>query len=323
MLTSRIIVGIAGLVIAASCGGAGIVDNSDPVRAEVVTSDIDNFWRAYDAGGKDGSESAFQREYLDRASTGLRAFASSRAVTASSLAQLVRRYPRYFAALRAPMVALSQSASTRSSIRAAYARLEELYPDAVFPTVTLLVGRFSTAGTTGGNGILIGAEFYPDAATPRDELGPFERRNVHGPDSLPFVVAHESIHIQQMTAGTLRGASSTLLEQALSEGIADFLGELASGGNINGWLHPWAIAREAELWASFKTEMHGRDVSRWLYNQGSATADRPGDLGYFIGYRIAKSYYDRQPDKRAAVRMLITTRDAAALLGASGYEPRS
>lgn len=75
------------------------------------------------------------------------------------------------------------------------------------------------------------------------------------------------------------------------------------------------------MWAEFKAAMRGTDVSRWLYNQGSATVDRPGDLGYFIGYRIAESYYARQPDKNAAVRSIIEARDVDAILMASGYDP--
>jgi len=88
---------------------------------------------------------------------------------------------------------------------------------------------------------------------------------------------------------------------------------------VNEWLRAYAVPREATLWEEFKLEMGGTNVSRWLYNQGSATADRPGDLGYFIGYQIAKAYYDRAPNKRDALRQ-IEVRDAVAFLAASGYD---
>ena len=45
----------------------------------------------------------------------------------------------------------------------------------------------------------------------------------------------------------------------------------------------------------------------------------PGDLGYWIGYRVAKSYYDRAPDKTAAIKAIIEMRDPAAFLAASGW----
>ncbi|MGH7461380.1 MAG: hypothetical protein ACREMA_10170 [Longimicrobiales bacterium] len=61
------------------------------------------------------------------------------------------------------------------------------------------------------------------------------------------------------------------------------------------------------------------DVSRWLYNQGTATGNRPGDLGYFIGYRIAQAYYTRTADKTSAQRTIIGTADATVFLTMSGY----
>lgn len=84
-----------------------------------------------------------------------------------------------------------------------------------------------------------------------------------------------------------------------------------------GWC---SLSREATLWAEFRAEMNGTDTSRWLYNQGSATASRPGDLGYFIGYRIARAYYLKATDKRAALREIIEVSDATAFLTASGYQ---
>jgi len=61
------------------------------------------------------------------------------------------------------------------------------------------------------------------------------------------------------------------------------------------------------------------DISRWLFNQGRTAPGRPGDLGYFIGYRIAQAYYLKATDKAQAIRDLITLRDPAALLAQSGY----
>jgi hypothetical protein len=70
-----------------------------------------------------------------------------------------------------------------------------------------------------------------------------------------------------------------------------------------------------------KVAMGGTDVTRWLYNQGSATADRPGDLGYFIGYRIAEAYYARTSDKRLALKAIIEVSNATEFLAQSGYDP--
>jgi uncharacterized protein YjaZ len=68
--------------------------------------------------------------------------------------------------------------------------------------------------------------------------------------------------------------------------------------------------------------MQGTDVSRWLYNQGSATPDRPGDLGYYVGYRICASYFDRMSDKVKAVSDIVEMGDGRVFLDASGYAAR-
>ena len=296
---------------------------TDPAQAIFVTTDIPHFWAAYDAGGSNGTSAAFQREYLDAASAGLRDFIGLRSVTAASLATMVRTYPRYFADIRTPTLRLANDAALTARMRDGYRRMKDMYSPAVFPPVTFLIGRFSTGGTTSNNGMLVGLEFYAlGSETPTDELAPFQRDNVRPLDSLPVIVAHEHTHILQARAGGITSHSNkTLLEQALLEGSADFIGELVAGSNINARLRDYAIPREAALWTEFKAAMHGTDISQWLYNQGSASATRPGDLGYFIGYRIAQSYYNRTSDKKAAVRAIIEVRDADQFLTQSGYAP--
>jgi hypothetical protein len=316
-----------------ACGGSdaptspvSMTPTSDPAAAQIITSDVVHFWDAYDSGGKTGSTSAFQTKYLDVASSGLSDFIKSRNVTASSLAAMVIGAPKYFASIRATNLDLATSGTVVSRIRANFATIKSLYPPAVFPPVTFLVGRFSTGGTTSPSGMLIGSEFYSiTATTPLDELQQFQRDNVKSVDSLPIIVAHEHAHVLQQRAGNglFTHANRNLLEQSLIEGGADFIGERSSGGNINGRLWAFAIPREAALWQEFKTAMHGTDVTRWLYNQGSstATADHPGDLGYFIGYRIAEAYYAKQADKVAALRDIIEIGNAEDFLARSGYSP--
>ncbi|MEP6731774.1 MAG: hypothetical protein ABJE10_14100, partial [bacterium] len=271
------------LIASASCSTSADTapeTTSDAASAQVITSDLAHFWAAYDDGGKSGSASAFQRLYLDAASTGLGEFIGKKNLTAASLAQMVVSRQSYFASIRATNLALANDGVTVGRIRANFAVIKDLYPAAVFPPVTLLIGRFSTGGTTSASGMLIGSEFYSiNASTPLNELTPFERDNVKSIDSLPIIVAHEHAHVLQSRAGGLLNHSNkTLLEQSLIEGGADFIGERSSGGNINGKLWPVALSNESALWQEFKGVMHGTDISRWLYNQGSstATASHPG-----------------------------------------------
>ena len=287
----------------------------DPGAARLVTDDIARFWRAYDAARLADAAALLQTTYLDSGTVGLRDFAKSRIRNGRLLAAAVAAYPRYFAAVRANTLALRASPALTDSLRAIFRRTAAEHPEARFPDVYFVVGRLNSGGTVSGNGLLIGTEMYAtDAATPLDELGEWERANVHALADLPHLVAHELMHFQQAPdTGRV-----TLLQRALREGTADFLAERVSGGIINRTQHVYGDAHEAALWGEFRDAMHGTDVSRWLYGS-SRTADRPGDMGYYVGYRIAEAYYRQARDKAAALRVLLRVEDAAAILRESGY----
>ncbi|GAH56694.1 unnamed protein product, partial [marine sediment metagenome] len=55
-------------------------------------------------------------------------------------------------------------------------------------------------------------------------------------------------------------------------------------------LKAWTKGREAEIEAAFLGDKDKTDLSHWLYN-GPGDAEHPGDLGYWVGYRIVKAYY--------------------------------
>ncbi len=297
----------------------------DAASAQFVTDDVRRFWAAYDAGGKEGNAAAFQTMYLDPGSPGLRDFIQVRQLTAQSIAQVVTRYRAYYAALSPSFRDVQQYDEIFAEIRRGYARIDSLYPDAFFPPVTLLYGRFSTGATTGPHGLLLGLEFYgADAHAPTAELGLFARSNqfsLHR--DLPALVAHEHAHMLQQAAGAPGGKRGrTLLAAALAEGGADFVAELAVGhASYAERFRAWE-SRELEFWQAFQREQQGTNLQRWLYNQGNGTAQWPGDLGYFIGYRIAQAYYIRASDKSAALRALIAQHDPAQLLRESGYDGR-
>ncbi len=101
----------------------------------------------------------------------------------------------------------------------------------------------------------------------------------------------------------------------------EFVAEQISGSVAATHLHRWAAGREAAIERGFLAESGGKaNDSRWVYNQ-LGTQDWPGDLGYWVGYRVAKSYYERTPDKAAAIKAIIEMRDPAAFLAESGWTP--
>ena len=59
-------------------------------------------------------------------------------------------------------------------------------------------------------------------------------------------------------------------------------------------------------------------ISHSLCLQGHRPEGRPADLGYWMGYRIARGYYRRAADKAQAIRDMLRIRDFDAFLEASG-----
>lgn len=286
-----------------------------PDAARIVTDDLDRFWRAYDAAQAltpPQRADVFQRGYLDAGSVGLKEFTRLRIGDGRQLAATIDRHPRYYASLRGRM---DRVPDFEAPIRAGFRRLAQIYPEAVFPDVYLLMGRMNSGGTLSETGLLIGLEMfgrYPD--TPDEELGDWHRAVLRDMDGLPHIVAHELVHYQQRYA---LGDSPTLLQLSINEGVADFLGELASGQHINPHVHAWAEPRARALWAEFAARRHETSTKGWLYDPAPGQG-RPADLGYWVGYRIARAYYERSPDKAAAVREMLTIEDFEAFLARSG-----
>ena len=135
------------------------------------------------------------------------------------------------------------------------------------------------------------------------------------------IVAHECVHTQQKNISDTV-AKCPLLWQVLHEGICDFIGEMVAGKQINRAAHEYGDKHEKELWDELKVNLCSSDMSKWLYN-GQSAKDRPGDLGYYMGYRIAKAYYEQATDKRQAIIDMIELTLPMQFLQKSKYDPVS
>ncbi len=250
---------------------------SDPLKAEIVTEDFQRFWKAFDQREELGAE-AF-RIYIREGTPGLKGFIDYRIINADSLYQMVLRRESDYENSRD---ILNNLESYEKRIQAVYAAMKYWYPDAVFPPVYFVVGRFNSGGTVSRDGLILGAEMQSDLK------------------GLPGLVAHELIHFQQKHTD-----DPTLLEQALHEGVADFIGELISGMLINNEAFEYGERHRDRVVREFILLKDGSDISNWLYGNITRKDNRPNDLGYWVGYRIARAYFEKQTDKHQAIRELL------------------
>jgi hypothetical protein len=287
---------------------------ADPRQAQLVTSDITRFWRAYDLVAKDPAhaETIYQREYFDKGSPGLQDYFDLKIKSVKVFVENQRAKPEFYRSIRPATLRIAAFAP---QIRAGFVKLKELYPEAHFPNVYFVIGCWNSGGTSSGNGMLIGADQKsrtPEAAL--GELSLWERNNFGTLDGLPGLVAHEQIHYIQKD-----GPDLSLLRGAINEGMADFLAELTTGQNPNERLQAYGRTHEKEIWADFTREMAGKDWSNWIANGKQETADKPADLGYFVGYKICQSYYQEMADKKQAVHDILNINDYPAFLAKSRY----
>ena len=300
--------------LVSSYGQGKLQTNKDPEKTRFVTSDIKNFWNAYDLAKKETDfkrkVEIFQKEYIEKGSPGLKGFMPHRIISAEKMVQTINKAPKFYASIRKTS---QKTSKMKNSVIKSFKELKKIYPDAIFPNVYFVIGRMNSGGTISNTGILIGTEMHClSKNTPKEELSNWLKSVLAPIDNLPHIIAHESIHYQQ------RFKQNTLLEKAIQEGGADFIAELISGKHINHNQHDFGNKNEIALWKEFKTSMNGKDYSKWLYD-GGKTKGRPADMGYYMGYKICESYYKNAENKKQAIKDMLLLKDANEFLEKSKY----
>ena len=125
--------------------------SESPLNAEFITTDYDNFWKAFDK--MDISSKNPFIEYLDNASEGLKPFVAY--LNADLLYQTVLKRKEGYLKSRPVIEGITYK---KKKVQASYAALKYWYPDASFPPVYFVVGMFTSGGTVSENGLVIGSE---------------------------------------------------------------------------------------------------------------------------------------------------------------------
>jgi len=282
-----------------------VLDHADPLEAKIVTTDVQNFWKAYDLAQKDTANryNIYKKYYLDMASPGMQDYFAYKVQSLKSFVRGHDKRPEFYASIRQNT---NKVETQKKQMQQSFVNFKNLYPAVRFPDMYFIIGSFSSGGTASDRGLLIGLD--QSAGSPSvnvDELTLWERNNLSAIDGLPNLMAHELIHYQQKGMGS----DTSLLKAVMVEGMADFMGELISGKTANGRLHTWAKGREKQIWTDFKREMYLDKARNWIANSDQETADKPADLGYWVGYYICKAYYQNAADKKQAIYDMLHVKD--------------
>ncbi len=264
---------------------------TDPAKTQFITSDIPRFWEAFDR--MDSVKNPF-RNYLENGSAGLRDFIPYRIESPKNLLKTVKKRKSDYEAIRKDTYKVKQYTG---QVRNYYKALKEIYNEAIFPPAYFVIGTFNSGGTSTDNGLIMGVEMQSEM------------------ENIPYIVAHELIHFNQHYPDR----KTTLLEHSIMEGSADFIGELISGRHLDDEAFQYGDENEKLLCTEFVQIMEDYDYHGWLYGSKGKKKGKPNDLGYWIGYKICQSYYDRASNKRDAIRDILNIKDFKAFLDKSGY----
>ena len=270
--------------------------------------DVAAFYKLYDATNGHPTADQLQHDYLDPGSDGLHNLAKVRNVTGAKIADNIAKHPEIYSDARQCMAVLPR---VRQRVQVALQKLGHLYPEARFPPVTIAVGRGKPVGVGSPvTGLQIGLE----------ALCAVKWMDPNVEDRFVRVIAHEYIHVQQ-AAALSDDEHPTLLERSLLEGAAELGAELLTGQPAevtSPQMRSATQGHEKEIESAFLTDADNTDFAKWLDN---SSYDKQGDLGYWVGYRIVKSYYQHAAEKRRALREIIEMTEPKAFLAKSGWSP--
>ncbi|RZJ68981.1 DUF2268 domain-containing putative Zn-dependent protease [Flavobacterium sp.] len=271
-------------------------------QSRVFSSDIDNFWNAYDAISKTSDKAQklqlINEIYIEKGTDGLRSFMKVRNYSDTLWVELIAKYPKFWNSVRANTFTIK---SKEAEIEQAIANFRKLYPKLRPANLYFTVGGLRSGGTVDGDKVLIGTEIATaDAKTDVSEFENDWLGNVFKKQSLDNVVflnVHEYVHTQQ------KQGAETVLASCIQEGSCDFIAELATKKPLESFYLTYGKAHADEVKNRFRLEMFTDNTANWLYN--GTQKGEASDLGYYVGYEICKRYYEKAKDKKKAVSEII------------------
>ena len=295
------------------------------IRAQTVfhTKDIENFYQAFDSvqttTNKEKQIDIVQKIYLDNGSLGVK-YTKNHSVEGGKIAttkhwvefmfnekeKLFRIRP-YFENLHSQMKILEPK----------FKYFKEQYPEFKDGNVYFVIGlgMFGGRPEQEGPNLFIGCEVLANDK----------------PDWAVSIVLHEYVHTLQ------KQSYNALLAHCLNEGACDFIAEVINQKSLremypNGYID-FGYKNEKAVWKEFKKFIASNEKGiffDWLYGiKGrNLNGTQIKDLGYFMGYKICKAYYDNTTDKKQAIKDIIemdvsSDEKAREFLIKSGYVSKS
>lgn len=274
--------------------------------SNIVTSDINNFWEAYDKITST-QDSILQNKYLDslylkKGTDGLKAIRQARNYTPQEYISAINNYPKFWTSIRENTLKADQYSS---ELEKGIKNLKEIYSNIKPAKIYFTIGALRTNGTTLDSLVLIGSELaLADKETPTNEFPENLSHLRNYFDSEPsknivFLNIHEYVHTQQKTT-----IGNSLLAQTVLEGVAEFIAEKALETKSPNPQIEFGRNNDAKIKAKFELEMFSPNLYNWIWNSSNNEFGMR-DLAYYVGYKICEDYFNISTDKQKAIKEMI------------------
>jgi hypothetical protein len=290
------------IVVFVSIAISSCHENPRDLASNIITSDIANFWTAYDKITTT-QDSILQHKLIDslffqKGTDGLKAIRRARNYTSQDYINAINSYPKFWNSVRENILKVEQlSPKLEKGIR----NFNEIYPDSKPAKIYFTIGALRTNGTTLDSLVLIGSELaLADKNTPTNEF-PENLSHLRSYfDSEPnknivFLNIHEYVHTQQKTT-----IGNSLLAQTVIEGVAEFLAEKALDINSPNPQIEFGRENDTAIKEAYTLEMFSPYLYNWIWNSADNEFEMR-DLAYYVGYAICDSYYNNASDKKKAI----------------------
>lgn len=299
--------------------------NNTSFDAQFTSADVDNFWQALDAvkAEKDSVKqlALINELFINKASAGQKAMMEARNYTDIEYRSLMNDLPEFWNDLRNNTRNID---GYSDQINDGLTKFQGLYPELTHSDIYYTIGAFRSPGTGFDSLVLIGTEFGLGHASINTSEFPENMSHVKNyykinpVEQIDFLCVHEYVHTQQ------EPIVNNLLCQTLFEGIAEFMAVKATGKKSPWKAFVYGPENHDAVRQRFEQEMFNwRKGGNWLWNS-TENVFGTADMGYYVGYCIAESYYEKAADKTKAIKDLIELdfskdEEVDKLVSESGY----
>lgn len=272
---------------------------TNPDSVSIFTTDINNFWRAFDLLQNQrtlaDSLRIVKTIFVHKASEGLKQYMKAANFDEKEYLETIKRRKADYLAIRGNTEAI---ASKKKLIMQYLHKFKQLYPELRIPAICYAIGKFEVGGTQFENTLYIGCEVDV----------------INHVDIIPQSI-HELAHFQQKDQHPL-----TNLDLAMIEGGAEFISYQVTGKRTIYPTWEYGIANENRLWKEFQPNIDSTIDMKWFRDIPDNDKNRPGSLAYFIGFRICEAYLKSHKNEKLALRELIEMENPKKIFLTSSYK---